>query len=373
MRKKKIYFITENHNSFVGIKDYLYISQEIFKDYDVVTKKEIQKNSINILVENFTKKKADKIIKFKKKYNSKIILILTEFINNNANIYNSFELKNKIHRYIPYAHLSFLNLLLLFSITYTLSVIFFFDFKISNFYALFVVLTYLLGPTFYYVSKQYIKKILIKYTSFNLIKYRKFKKKFFFKRKKKKKGFNIRNMNFFVKLFKFKYFKIRYEQSKRIIMISDMILVSHPLIYRNVRNLHKKIYYALPEIKKIEFNIVKDYRKMFKFSGELTDYRYSFFEDLKKYFLLTDDKIKDAFKYFINKIKNKNTQFIDINSKHKYRFSFHPKKIDDWIYSSPVRYISAIKKGEIPIIFDNFKDSISDDLTISLNKISKKG
>ena len=82
----------------------------------------------------------------------------------------------------------------------------------------------------------------------------------------------------------------------------------------------------MPEIKKIEFNIVKDYRKMFKFSGELTDYRYSFFEDLKKYFLLTDDKIKDAFKYFINKIKNKNTQFIDINSKHKYRFSFHPKK-----------------------------------------------
>ena len=59
--KKKIYFITENHNSFVGIKDYLYISQEIFKDYDVVTKKEIQKNSINILVENFTKKKLIKL------------------------------------------------------------------------------------------------------------------------------------------------------------------------------------------------------------------------------------------------------------------------------------------------------------------------
>ena len=57
-------------------------------------------------------------------------------------------------------------------------------------------------------------------------------------------------MNFFVKLFKFKYFKIRYEQSKRIIMISDMILVSHPLIYRNVRNLHKKFIMLCPKSKK---------------------------------------------------------------------------------------------------------------------------
>ena len=111
---------------------------------------------------------------------------------------------------------------------------------------------------------------------------------------------------------------------------------------------------------------------MFKFSGELTTYRYSFFLDLQKYFLLTNDKTNYGFKYFINKIKNKNNQFIDIDSKHKYKFSFHPKKIDDWSYSSPVRYISALKKGEMPIVFDNFVDSISDKLTISLNKISKK-
>ena len=76
--RKKIYFITENHNSFIGIKDYLDISRELLEDYEIVKNKEIQKNSINILVENFTKK-ADKIIEFKKPTILRLFLYLQSF------------------------------------------------------------------------------------------------------------------------------------------------------------------------------------------------------------------------------------------------------------------------------------------------------
>ena len=40
-------------------------------------------------------------------------------------------------------------------------------------------------------------------------------------------------------------------------------------------------------------------------------------------------------------------------------FSLHPKKTKNWNFSSPTRYINSIRKGEIPIIFDDFKDSHS--------------
>ena len=370
--KKKLFFFVGNHLSIVGIESYYFILKEIFSNYKIVKTNKIKKNSINIIIENFKKKQVDEIIKYKQNYNSKIILILTEFINKKAQTYNSFELKNKIHRYIPYQIFSFLNLGIIFSLIYTLIVIFFFEIKISNFYILIAILIYFLGPIFYYKFKQKLKKILIKHTSFNLIKYRKFKEKFYVYKRKKVNRFNIRNINFLIKLFRFRYFKIRYIQAKRILNIADLILVSHPSIYKDLGNINKKVYYVFPEIKKIKFNKVKNPSRVFKFSGEFSSYRYLYFEDLSKGFTQIDSNIKKSYQIFFNKIKKKRNKFIDINSTYKYKFSLHPKKNADWKYSSPVRYIEAIKNGEIPIIFDDFKDFISTNLAISLKNNSKK-
>ena len=370
--KKKLFFVVGNHLSIVGIESYYFILKEIFSNYKIVKTNKIKKNSINIIIENFKKKQVDEIIKYKQNYNSKIILILTEFINKKAQTYNSFELKNKIHRYIPYQIFSFLNLGIIFSLIYTLIVIFFFEIKISNFYILIAILIYFLGPIFYYKFKQKLKKILIKHTSFNLIKYRKFKEKFYVYKRKKVNRFNIRNINFLIKLFRFRYFKIRYIQAKRMLNIADLILVSHPSIYKDLGNINKKVYYVFPEIKKIKFNKVKNPSRVFKFSGEFSSYRYLYFEDLSKGFTQIDSNIKKSYQIFFNKIKKKRNKFIDINSTYKYKFSLHPKKNADWKYSSPVRYIEAIKNGEIPIIFDDFKDFISTNLAISLKNNSKK-
>ena len=126
MREKKIFFVVGNHRQIVGIKDYLNIAKELFYNYQIVIKKEIQKNSINILVENFKSKEVDKIIHYKKKYNSKIILVLTEFINKKAETYNSFELKKKIYKFIPFNLFSLLNIWILCFLFYFIIVILFF-------------------------------------------------------------------------------------------------------------------------------------------------------------------------------------------------------------------------------------------------------
>ena len=246
------------------------------------------------------------------------------------------------------------------------------EIKISNFYLLIAILIYLLGPTVYYQFKQILKKILIKYTSFNLTKYRQVKKKYLSQKRNKDNFFNVGKLNFYTKLVNLKYFKNRYIQANRILYIADLILVSHPSIYKDLGNINKKVYYVFPEIKKIKFNKIKNPSRIFKFSGELTSYRYFYFQELDKTFSQLDYNIKNSYKIFINKLKLKRNRFIDIDSSYKYKFSFHPKKNNDWKYSSPIRYIEAIKKGEIPIIFDHFKDFVSTNLAISLKNNSKK-
>ena len=99
--------------------------------------------------------------------------------------------------------------------------------------------------------------------SFDLIKYRQVKNKFFVQKEIKIIFFNIRNINFLVKLFKLRYFKNRYIQAKRILNIADLILVSHPSIYKDLGNINKKVYYVFPEIKKIKFNKIKKSFKNF--------------------------------------------------------------------------------------------------------------
>lgn len=376
MKEKKIYFVIGNHREFVGIKSYFLFIKELFSSYKIIKTKDIQKNSINILVENFKKNEVQQIINNKKKFNSKIIFILTEFVNNKAETYNSFELDKEFYKYIPFNLFNMLNIGLVYIFIYFLIVILFFDLKISNFYILILTLIYAIGPTLYYNFKQYFKKILTKHTKFNLKKYRNFKKIFFgYKKKKKYKGFSIRNTKFYINLVLLRYFKERFIQANKLINHADILLVSHPSIYKTCKKKNNKTYYVFPKIKNFKPNKLKNSSKIFKFSGELTNYRYEFFdkiyENTKKFFKNEKNYFEPYYLFFKNLKKKQSGNFIDIKSTEKYKYSFHPKKRSEWYFSSPIRYIEALKNGEIPIIFDNYKDVISKNLAIKLNENSK--
>ena len=92
--KKKIYFIIGIHKSIIGIYSYYNILQNLFPYYDIIIRKKIKKNSINILVENFNTEEVNEIINFKKKKKTKIILVITEFDNKNLKTFNCFDLNN---------------------------------------------------------------------------------------------------------------------------------------------------------------------------------------------------------------------------------------------------------------------------------------
>ena len=102
--KKKKYIFKKIIQSLVVFKIYLNISilRNLFKNYEIVLSNNLKKNSTNIIIENFKKKEFQDIIAFKKKYNCKVIFILTEFFNDKAETFNCFELKNSILKYVPF-------------------------------------------------------------------------------------------------------------------------------------------------------------------------------------------------------------------------------------------------------------------------------
>ena len=120
--KKKIYLVTKNHPKLSGIYSYISILRNLFKNYEIVLSNNLKKNSTNIIIENFKKKEFQDIIAFKKKYNCKVIFILTEFFNDKAETFNCFELKNSILKYVPFQFYNNNVLVLLISIFYFLTV-----------------------------------------------------------------------------------------------------------------------------------------------------------------------------------------------------------------------------------------------------------
>ena len=136
-------------------------------------------------------------------------------------------------------------------------------------------------------------------------------------------------------------------------------------------HVNKNTHYIFPKIKKFKPNKPKNNNRIFKFSGDLTSYRFSFFLKLRKK-LLFKSNIKNSYEIFLRNIELKKKNFVDINERHKFKYSFHPKKNYEWQFSSPIRYIESIKKGEIPIIFQKFTDPISKKLAFYINVNSNK-
>ncbi len=371
---KKIYIYTSNHKSILGIKTHITILKNILRPHKVLTTNKIRKNCINIFIENFKKKDVDKINYYKEKHNITVILVLTEFVNSNAKIFNCFELKKNFNKLIPYQYFSLLNLVILTSILY---IIFITSIKgseinIENFYLLIFIYTFYFLRKSYFYMRLKLRNFILKNTSFNLRKYRKIRNKFFGPPKRKK--IIIKQMKWYSKLVMYRYFRERFINNEKVVKSADIILTTHPQIYRSYKAYKKPIFYMIPKIKKFLPNINSTEKLLFKFSGELSKYRLQLFKKIIDRFNTTDNKIISKnihnFEQFL--LKYKEGSFIDISKKRKFKYSFHPRKNTIWEYSSPIRYIEAISNGEVPIVFDNFKDFFTKNLTIKLKQNSSK-
>lgn len=298
--KKNIYLIYGNHYSYLGVKHIYDLFINDFKNYNYIISKNIKKNQINILCENFYSGNLINDIK-KKNNKTKLICIYTEFINNNIGTYNSFDIEKKYLSSIPFYFLS--------TIYYILSSIFTF------------------------------RKYL-------------FDKKKKTRRKKIKSAISNKFYYYYNREIKFFYWKARFNQSLKLSKYFDAIICTHPKIKNDLKKKlnFKNIFLHMPKVKNSVFKR-KINNDKFKFSGDYNEYRKLFFEESKRYFNNKDD----FYVNFLNLLPKKTT-FIDIPKKKKYGISFHPGKSKGWHFSSPTRLVSALNNHELPIVFEKYND-----------------
>lgn len=318
--KKNIYLIYGNHYSYLGVKHIYDLLINDFKNYNYIISKNIKKNQINILCENFYSGNLINDIK-KKNNKTKLICIYTEFINNNIGTYNSFEIERKYLNSIPYYFMA--------TIYYTLSSIFIF--------------------------RKYLFRCLIKFYVigfFSSIFYFFFDKKKKTRKKKIKSSISTKFYYYYNREIKFFYWKVRFNQSLKLSKYFDAIICTHPKIKKDLKKKlnFNNIFLHLPKVKNSAFKR-KINNDKFKFSGDYNEYRKLFFEESKRYFNNKDD-------FYVNflSLLPKQTSFIDIPKNMKYGFSFHPGKSNRWHFSSPTRLVSALNNCELPIVFKKYKD-----------------
>ena len=307
--KRKYFFYLQPNVEFKGVKHFYQIYKKPIKNLKLTRR--IVPNNTNVIIENFKDTDVEYIIKSKKEKNIKLILILTEFWNHNAQTINCFDYK------FIFPKISLKILLKVFLIL---------SFFKRNIFNRLINLRTKVGEN---------KK----------------------KQKSKKEGFLYYLHNLVS-------WKRRYNNTLKVIPYVDLIVTSHPEILK-----HPK----LKKIKKLYYPYLFSFREskkknIFGFGGASSDYRINFFNQLEK-------KNKDQkYRKNILEIKNElsKNSFIGNHEKNfHFFFSLHPKKNSIWPYSSPVRYIGSVNNGEIPIVFDNFKfnDYLSKILTLKCNNL----
>ena len=384
---KKIYLYVENHKNTKGIQIHINFIKRIFNNYQIILTKKIIKNSTTIFIENFSNQDVKNIIKSKSQENIRIILILTEFFNEKAKIFNCFELDKNIYKYIPFQFFSAINIYLF--LNFFIIILFFVFSEIVFFYFLILLNIYFILKKIgsnrflrikYYKNKTSLYKYILYKYKFDIkktpiynflkfIEYMLFYSIVAFIR-------NIRNAFFYRKFVIYQYFKERYLNCKKIIKHSNLILVTHPEIFKKIVKENKKVYFLYPYIKKFKPNLIKNKNFIFKFSGEFSHYRKKFFNNMFNKLEknnVVNLEIKNYMKYFEKNIRKKRVgSFIDISNKKRFCYSFHPRKNNIWHFSSPIRYLEAIEKGEIPIVSDKFNDFFSKNLSININSLLDK-
>ena len=337
-----------------GITAYTNIFKNILQNKKIQVSKKLKKNSLNIIIENFSKKNFDHFKNFAKSNKGKTCLVLTEFYNEKANTFNSFEYNSYLSRYLifffRFINLRYIiNFLFIISLGINLILIYFFYSNLLIFFLVpLIVFQFLI-----------LKKILNQNSKLNS------------SRKKKK----IFSKNFLIQIYlnikKADYFKKRYYYADKLINHFDIVFTSHPEIYKSFRSRHPKVFLITPVIKKINFNKELNKKNYFKFSGALTYYRYSLFMKFFSQIQKIVDKDLKYFELFFKNLKKENfDSFVHVDFKKKFNYSLHPKRDSSWKFSSPVRYFHSLSHGEIPIIFDNFNDFYSKNLSYRV-KIDK--
>ena len=373
MNQDKISLCYFNFKNTTGIIDYIKYFKSFLKN-KIILQKNLSKNYKNtIIVDDFYSYKNVLILKKFKRENPryKLSLICTEFINDKLKTFNNFDqsknyyyfiietmknynyIVNKIEKKIISKKI--INVILLFKLIFKFLI---FRFRIYK-------------KNYQNYSTLHFEVISSKKTKHSII----FKGLIFiycfslafFKNKNKKEIFqktlsHITNKQLKQRFINAYYFKIRYDNFKKVIKFVDLVFCSHPTITQQMSILSKLNSFQVYDLNFYPTKLIKHdgQKKYLYFSGEYTPFRKNFFKKL-----ISDNNLYD-YKCYLKNLEM-NDFFTIHEDKDSFLYSLNPAKEFYWIYSSPTRYVRSIDKGEIPIVFYNFNDYTSN-YTIYVDK-----
>ena len=316
-----IYFITSNHNN---IKNSLEFIDSFKKNFKIKITNKFKKNSINLILEEFTKSKfREQITYIKKKYPKTIFgCFFSEYYCPEHQTFNSFNSKQKI---ILAKYKILFNFIYFVNSAATFLINFFFNkfvaFKASTIIKL--IFKYLPIKNIVAFKASTIIKLIFKYLPIKNI----HDDYYFFYRFKK-----------FIIIEKYIDFYLCWNsEQKKVIM----------------KNFKKRVFYFLPHV-----NFIKKINQVgITISGSVTNYRQGLLCDL------------DYKKILFNNFHQFNEIILEkfIYKKVFTQYSFNPSKNEYWNEPSLMRYVFSIKNNEIPIVINTFRDKIYKNVCLYFN------
>ncbi len=326
---KKVYFITTNHRTAIGIGQQIDVIKRIFKklkNYQLIDSNYFVPNQINLFIEENNKSLLKLMKRMKKDYpETKFILFISEYLTDSifGKQLNTFELKTKIsHVYI--------NLIEKIN---TLGI-----FEIDNINGLF----FNKAKEIKYNIRKFINNLLL----FPLT---------FLDKDGIINSLELSRREYCLKKSRFLY---------------DLVISNCEAVNKTYVNFFKSDVSLVPtyinknKAIRARERIEKKYKKRFYpglfFSGRISSYRRKVLHELFsqgtsypstphiKYFTRIDDMLKD-----------KKQKRIPI-------FELYIKQEKKWLYSSPMRTLLSIEKGYIPINLGTFKDHDINKISIQL-------
>lgn len=377
---KKIYLcffnrinLQNNKFNLGSVVDFVKKLSELAKlnGYELVKTRDIKPGKLNILIEDFKNSDVAYINKIKKENpNTKLILILTEFFNSidNLDTLNTFHLgKNNKTFYINLfgtieTYLKVRKYFELFRNIMPYWFNFLLKLNLSK-----IIFPYILYNKFA-IARNFLVEHVFKTTLALLFSIHRTIIIFFIIIKNPRSKINKPYLNQLKTDILFYY---RYSSLKKLENNFDLIIKAHPNIDPKFIFKEKKISTLYFNPSKIPtFDLINDANiNLFEFSGEMSIHRKKLFENLKLRLNLNNinnEIIKKNIKTSLNILNELDLGFLDKDVrplKKKFIFQLHPKKTEEWNFSSPTRYYRSLEKNIIPLTF--LSDKISDQITQS--------
>ena len=361
----EINLILYNHKSKLGIEDFVKIYMEIFTNhgFNVTHSSKLEKNAINIIIEEFTCPYFQKEIKdFKKEKKGFVYVIPTEFITKLPFGLKTFNFFNKSLFEAMFFNIIFIFIKIFYYIFNRCFVVYFYRISKSFLIDLFkktkfkIINLIKLSPE---EIKNLIKLFLKAYKNLNKLFLKAYKNlnKLFTKSQTTKTSYKYQAFRRLV--YNLKRYDSFNKSSKYIdgyIHIHKVIKGSYESEYPNINSF---ITNPIININKFKKKFAKN-KYGFYMTGTITKYRDERF-NLLEMKILRNNKRNPYFRISSFKVDSKLTNEF-------YNFSFNPGQSKDWIYSSPTRlYRSINENGSIPIIDLRNYDSDIERLAILFN------